>query len=1596
MPACPVCGSALAGGLCPRCLMADAAQPTQMPGTSHGGSLPTLAEVQAAFPQLEVIELIGAGGMGNVWRARQPTLDRFVALKLLPASLTQKDPAFAERFAREGKLLARLHHPNIVTVHDSGRAGEFFYLIMEFVDGVNLRQAMRASRFTAQQALAIVPKICDALQYAHEEGVLHRDIKPENILLDARGRVKLVDFGIAKLMAHAEPAPASGRAVPPAQGDALTLGDTTLGTPHYMAPEQVERPSEVDNRADIYSLGVVFYELLTGELPKGRFTSPSEKCGADPRVDEIVRQALERERELRQRDAGEFRTQVNTVMQTLPGQAVPEPASAWEYKSKRTLVGLPLVHVVYGMPPLMGRPPMARGILACGPSSQGIFAFGGQAFGVFAFGGIASGIVAVGGLSLGVVSMGGLAAGLLFGYGGIAVAPFATGGCAVGWHAAGGKAVGEYAFGQDVTATHAYHDLRDAPPPIQHLVSMTAWLSQWYLPFIALLVIFMLGLQRWASRRAAGRSGGRPYLRTGAVVLTLVAVLAFAFVPALRWNQQPRTDAFSPMMERLLPEPAPGAACVLSFDSGELKAPPPDLAQKLALGVPNIGEQAMKWLELAGGDAVVNMPDRTQLRLFEGVAVTLAKNGGPPQRWEDFTAQDVESALKQASWERSHRFSGPGPAFYVTPSAAPAALAFITRGGRRGLLEVSKPAGDGFSMRIRYKLLPGREPGPGPVHVEAVRATQGDIHARVEAIGSAGRTSGPKPGETTLQASVAFDIPESYVQQVVPRLRAGDRLPVEVYDHISNDRLGEGFLVSAAEEINATTGTLTCHAEVAVAADKVLLPNTFLRVSMLLSTKRNVVLLPNRAMRFDPQRAYVCLIGPDGRVALKTVVPGVLERNTQEIVSGLAPGDLVVDQGRNDLVDGSLVGYEPMAEIQPAPKTGQVEVKPNTSEAKVPAPEPAFSPVKEAVVPNGVPCCQQYFQFHNGTLYTVGNGPGTSAAEAEHDEQMIEKGGGVDFSAASTDKEVTVMGRGCLFTRDLNGLKWDAVTARGVVDAVNRASYVEGVLTLKTGQLPATYLFKTARGEMGVMEVLGAVTDNRDGWNGHGLKLRYKLVTGTLPETPAAGSALVYGLVSNGLQAAVEVMPGEPLKLRLHVRNASGDTVLIQGLDRRQVDDCLLEDMQGRPVDVRRPAHDPKIPVHSGGFRPGQIAVFETDGLEFESPDLPNGPPRAAYVARAAPGKYSLRFLMHLPGSDYPYTPEKGTWTGGLETAPVQIEWKGPPAPEPEALSLDQAVNDFNKRHQYETQVAKQPPLTVDAVLKAVRGAMSDRAQLSVTNDTFARLERMLATRTVPKDFELELLTGYEPDDKAWMDVWSVRLRIPGTVIPGGTTCIMIHDQVLATHPIGDEERKVIHAQRAKEEAQGGIALGDFESRRKYQHDREAAAALDAKNKAPAPATPPAAAPLDAKNKTPAAAPPPTVTRPPVLQMRWVLDTPAAGAEDLTLPPRPGHPGDTQTLHVDKKVQLDQSALQSVSVLPPDGAAEWRLMVTFTPAGTTQFARLTREGVGRRLAILIGGRLCSAPAILGEIPSGHAEINGILTEAEAKALAAEIEKSLAH
>ena len=340
LPVCPQCGASLKpsapAGLCPNCLMALNLQTeTVFTDASASAAQPPLPPEQIAphFPQLEILECLGRGGMGVVYKARQKTLNRLVALKLL-APERVGDAKFAERFTREAQALAALNHPNIVTIHDFGQAGGFYFLLMEFVDGVNLRQLLRARKFTPEEALAIVPPLCEALQFAHDRGIVHRDIKPENLLLDKDGRVKVADFGIAKMLGAVNGGIPGPSAVPE------NATQSTVGTPGYSAPEQNTDPSRVDSRADLYSLGVVFYELLTGERPGKPIEPPSSRMRGihiDVRLDAVVLRALEKNPELRYQQASEVKTAVETIQTRPPDdlRPTPAPSAAWEAARKR-------------------------------------------------------------------------------------------------------------------------------------------------------------------------------------------------------------------------------------------------------------------------------------------------------------------------------------------------------------------------------------------------------------------------------------------------------------------------------------------------------------------------------------------------------------------------------------------------------------------------------------------------------------------------------------------------------------------------------------------------------------------------------------------------------------------------------------------------------------------------------------------------------------------------------------------------------------------------------------------------------------------------------------------------------------------------------------------------------------------------------------------------------------------------------------------------------------------------------------------------------------------------------------------------------------
>jgi len=267
--------------------------------------------------------VLGRGGMGTVYRATQLSLGRPVALKVLPEDLA-RDAQFLDRFHREAEALSRLSHPNVVTVYDRGAVEGRPYLVLEYVEGTNLREVLRQGPLPAVEALRIVSSILHALEHAHRNGVVHRDVKPENVLLAKGGAVKVADFGLSRLLG-------------PLEETRLTRSHLVLGTYEYMAPEQRERARDADARADLYATGVILYEMLTGELPIGRFDLPSQRRPGecDRRVDAIVERSLEKDPDRRFQRAEEMADAVSRVLDRPGVERPPPPSPASQRRSFR-------------------------------------------------------------------------------------------------------------------------------------------------------------------------------------------------------------------------------------------------------------------------------------------------------------------------------------------------------------------------------------------------------------------------------------------------------------------------------------------------------------------------------------------------------------------------------------------------------------------------------------------------------------------------------------------------------------------------------------------------------------------------------------------------------------------------------------------------------------------------------------------------------------------------------------------------------------------------------------------------------------------------------------------------------------------------------------------------------------------------------------------------------------------------------------------------------------------------------------------------------------------------------------------------------------
>jgi serine/threonine protein kinase len=961
---CPNCGKPVSThalmALCPDCLLRagfGTATGATVVGDAPIFATPAPEELAPHFPQLEVLEVLGRGGMGVVYKVRQKSLNRLAALKLLAPERVE-DARFAERFQNEAHALAALNHPHIVTVYDFGQAGGFYYLLMEFVDGVNLRQAMKAGRFSPEQALAIVPPVCEALQFAHEHGIVHRDIKPENLLLDKDGRVKIADFGIARML-HAE------------TPDVGLAESQPAGTPQYMAPEQKVH-QRADHRVDIYSLGVVLYELLTGELPADRLQPPSSCARGvqiDVRLDEIVLRALEAKPELRYQTAGEFRTQVQTVIAT-PGGANPAPAP-----NSRADTRFPIAPR-FSLMAIVAACCAGLGLAVTGfvlvsvlshsysESRSHFFFIGGLLLPLLVLFSLATvlGWIAVSQIQrsggklcgLGVAMFAGLALPLL-----VLDGPLIGG----AWYAilvaldhTVSEPADEIAFDHLLTAiwivlivlTSAFVDwsiavrvwrrvnpqtssvpgapptsAQEGPSVMAHaafvcgclsggIPTVFYWLAPWLAPWLSpegKQVMLWLTLVAAILAISLALTSNKCWQRNQALVMGGISLsiwILFFIAGHFAIISTPLTPfdpslSFGPVNEQVIVVGATNQS-FLSFDRGFVEAPAkfdpanPDSNDKLEKW--NTEHQVDLFTRQVNGKPTVVMSDMVETQLNEDDFDRLT-----PWQLAHHVAlkSGITSGFRaQEQWETSRgRLRGKST------------FAFQTRFEELGLLQVLGVTSNPPGVKIRYKLL--KENGkaaPAPM-ATVVTARTGSIRDYRNYLGSVAAPedkSAANPENTaTQEVPIVFRIPSADVQSIVTRLKAKERLVVEALGRDGTTKLGDGALRGVADQIDPITGTLECRAVVTAAKGTVLLPNTFLNIRLLLGSKHDVTLAPLDAILRKPQGPSVFVVKPDDTANLRPVKIGVIEGSEVEIEHGLTPGDRVVLDAPDTLTDGGRI-----------------------------------------------------------------------------------------------------------------------------------------------------------------------------------------------------------------------------------------------------------------------------------------------------------------------------------------------------------------------------------------------------------------------------------------------------------------------------------------------------------------------------------------------------------------------------------------------------------------------------------------------------------------------------------------------------------------
>ena len=1011
---CPECGKAVTQeglqGLCPECMIKVGVAPQTAEFGPEGTQLvqpssapvPSAEELGRLLPQFEILECLGRGGMGVVYKARQPKLDRFVALKILLPE-RRGGGQFGERFAREARALARLNHPDIVAVHDFGEAGGYAYLVMEYVDGLSLRQLLQRGKLAPEEALVIVPKICAALQFAHQQGVVHRDIKPENILLDKQGQVKIADFGIAKILA------------PGAQDLSLTGGKDVVGTPHYMAPEQLEQPTKVDHRADIFSLGVVFYEMLTGELPLGNFQPPSRKVQVDVRLDEVVLHALEKEPGRRYQHASQVKTAVETIAHSAPPpvEAAPRPSQPDLWKRLQARL----------WPALVGRRQGQRVINWPAVAMRGLR--GG-------FAGLMGGIV--GGFSFAMTTQ--PSRGLAFGLGVFLV------GCMAACFILTIRILRGFACPLEMLPELDRLPQPAGEPAIGASSAPPVKEASPKLPVAMWFAVIMLGLMVLAKLVAVPFVGAKVLIGAG-----LSAVLLAGLVMRARWAY---VLVLAGSAYGVFHTAAQGALPA-GFDSTMLQS--------------QVGRLLMALLTLLL-DALVFVPVLLSTGWF-------------------FPADYPEDKRRRWLWATA----GAAALAMLAGLFSPMRLPTSALTGISEAISSARRQSSSFLARLPQ----------GEIELLAVSCHPSDNQAWWRPDGSPWQG-----GPLALQRSHTKVEADQIGREFVIRL-AG--LPAEASEPFWQlDPFGR-WAAGEVSQLGQPTRDLR-----GISAS---LPNSArtltLKVGVAMGAWETVAQTkPNHSGRSEVSRqarkwTVSFLQSEEVNGSASIAVNHTVKEWEVRVVAVDTNGKVWATAGSqlNYAANGSagttatFAGL-PLAQV----KEFRFQVRPchwvefrnvalNPATQNELSAQPAeFGPVLERVVPFSAPCAMKYLQFRTGDIFAIGDGPGDTSDHAK-EWRRAEATGGLDASVEGWEDGVHFVGRGCIFIRQ-QSQRWETLTAKEAVERFKYEPFLQGVLEIPKKDLPATYLFKTARGQCGVLHIIG-LTDDQQGWNRLSVNLRYKL-----------------------------------------------------------------------------------------------------------------------------------------------------------------------------------------------------------------------------------------------------------------------------------------------------------------------------------------------------------------------------------------------------------------------------------------------------------------------------------------------------------------------